>query len=110
MGDWSPAPTALETNREPIEKLAMVRESDEPGMSLSLLVRKHGVNPNQTVPVAKARANRCALPSSPTALAKWLQGRNTTGRLTALLIRDARGSVGPWALGGLAAYVAASRS
>ncbi len=31
----------------PSEKLAMVRETFEPGMSVSLVARKHGVNPNQ---------------------------------------------------------------
>ncbi|GIL04944.1 hypothetical protein FBR04_21360 [Betaproteobacteria bacterium PRO7] len=29
------------------EKLAMVRETHEAGMSVSLVARKHGVNPNQ---------------------------------------------------------------
>ncbi len=29
------------------EKLAMVRETYEPGMSVSLVARKHGINPNQ---------------------------------------------------------------
>jgi transposase len=29
------------------EKLAMVRETYEPGMSVSLVARQHGVNPNQ---------------------------------------------------------------
>jgi transposase len=29
------------------EKLAIVRETYEPGMSVSLIARKHGVNPNQ---------------------------------------------------------------
>lgn len=29
------------------EKLAMVRETYEPGMSVSLVARRHGVNPNQ---------------------------------------------------------------
>ena len=29
------------------EKLAMVRETYEPGMTVSLVARKHGVNPNQ---------------------------------------------------------------
>ena len=31
----------------PQEKLAMVRETYEPGMSVSLVARRHGVNPNQ---------------------------------------------------------------
>ena len=31
----------------PSEKLAMVRETHEPGMSVSLVARKHGINPNQ---------------------------------------------------------------
>lgn len=31
----------------PSEKLEMVRETYEPGMSVSLVARKHGVNPNQ---------------------------------------------------------------
>jgi len=29
------------------EKLSMVRETYEPGMAVSLIARKHGVNPNQ---------------------------------------------------------------
>lgn len=29
------------------EKMAMVRETYEPGMSVSLVARRHGVNPNQ---------------------------------------------------------------
>ncbi len=29
------------------EKLAMVRETYEPGMTVSLVARQHGVNPNQ---------------------------------------------------------------
>ena len=29
------------------EKLAMVRETYDPGMSVSLVARKHGINPNQ---------------------------------------------------------------
>jgi transposase len=29
------------------EKLAMVRENFEPGKSVSMVARKHGVNPNQ---------------------------------------------------------------
>ena len=29
------------------EKLAMVRETYEPGMSVSLVARRHGINPNQ---------------------------------------------------------------
>jgi len=29
------------------EKLSMVRETYEPGMTVSLIARKHGVNPNQ---------------------------------------------------------------
>src|SRR2546423_14258815 len=29
------------------EKLAMVRETYEPGMTVSLVARKHGINPNQ---------------------------------------------------------------
>lgn len=31
----------------PSEKLEMVRETYEPGMSVSLVARKHGINPNQ---------------------------------------------------------------
>lgn len=31
----------------PDEKLAMVRESNEPGKSVSMVARRHGVNPNQ---------------------------------------------------------------
>ncbi len=31
----------------PAEKMAMVRETYEPGMSVSLVARRHGVNPNQ---------------------------------------------------------------
>lgn len=30
-----------------VEKLSMVRETYEPGMTVSLVARKHGVNPNQ---------------------------------------------------------------
>ena len=29
------------------EKLAMVRETYEPGMTVSLVARQHGINPNQ---------------------------------------------------------------
>ena len=31
----------------PDEKLAMVRESCEPGKTVSMVARQHGVNPNQ---------------------------------------------------------------
>jgi len=31
----------------PDEKLAMVRESCEPGKTVSMVARRHGVNPNQ---------------------------------------------------------------
>lgn len=30
------------------EKLAMVRESFEPGQTVSLVARRHGINPNQS--------------------------------------------------------------
>src|SRR4051812_45053986 len=30
-----------------VEKLGMVRETYEPGMTVSLVVRRHGINPNQ---------------------------------------------------------------
>jgi transposase len=30
-----------------VEKLGMVRETYEPGMTVSLVARKHGINPNQ---------------------------------------------------------------
>lgn len=33
--------------RSPDEKLAMVRESCEPGKTVSMVARQHGVNPNQ---------------------------------------------------------------
>ncbi|MFV0284542.1 MAG: transposase, partial [Castellaniella sp.] len=29
------------------QKLAMVRESNEPGQTVSMVARRHGVNPNQ---------------------------------------------------------------
>ena len=40
------------------EKLAMVRETYEPGMTVSLIARQHGINPNQLFHWREARAQR----------------------------------------------------
>ena len=40
------------------EKLAMVRESLEPGQSVSVVARRNGINPQPVVPLAQALPGR----------------------------------------------------
>ena len=45
------------------EKLQLIEETQQPGMSVSLVARQHGIAPNQLVHLATALCERCPVGS-----------------------------------------------
>ena len=81
------------------EKLAMVRESFEPGQTVSLVARRHGINPNQLFHWRKLHqdgslpavsAGKAVVPSAAQLLAAHLQGHHALARTTLKLSEAVR--------------------